>query len=122
MRPLLPPQSDLPRGALLRERRADDAATKKARRRMTSALAAAGAQPDMITISAWDPALLLVTALRELGPDATAHASCATISLKLKGWIGANGPYDFSSESAARRRRGQRRHGALGCRKARRSP
>lgn len=74
----------------------EDAATKKAVADMTAALTAAGTQPDMITISAWDPGLLLVSALRELGPDASAQ-QLRDYFLKLKGWTGANGPYDFNT-------------------------
>jgi branched-chain amino acid transport system substrate-binding protein len=51
----------------------------------------------MITISAWDPALVLVAALRELGPDASAE-KLRDYLLKLKGWTGANGPYDFVAD------------------------
>jgi branched-chain amino acid transport system substrate-binding protein len=76
---------------------ADDAATKKAVAEMASALSSTGAQPDMITISAWDPGLLLVTALRELGPNATA-TQLRDYFLKLKGWTGTNGPYDFTTD------------------------
>ena len=48
----------------------------------------------MITISAWDPALVLVTALEQLGPDASAQ-KLRDYLVHLKGWIGANGPYDY---------------------------
>ena len=76
---------------------ADDAATKKAVAEMAQALSSTGAQPDMITISAWDPGLLLVTALRELGPNANA-TQLRDYFLKLKGWTGTNGPYDFTTD------------------------
>ena len=71
-----------------------DAATTKAVAEMAKALEAAGAQPEMTTISAWDPALVLVTALRELGPDASAQ-KLRDYLLQLQGWVGANGPYDY---------------------------
>ena len=61
---------------------------------MTSALAAVGAKPDMIEISAWDPALLVVDALRKVGSDATAAKLRAYLN-NLRGWVGVNGPYDF---------------------------
>ena len=63
---------------------------------MTNALAAAGAKPDMIMMSSWDPALLLVDALRKLGPDASAPKLHAYL-MGLKGWVGTNGPYDFKA-------------------------
>jgi branched-chain amino acid transport system substrate-binding protein len=76
---------------------ADDDATKKAVADMAKALETTGAQPDMITISAWDPGLLLVSALRQLGPKADA-TQLRDYFLKLKGWTGTNGPYDFTSD------------------------
>jgi len=71
-----------------------DPATAKAVAEMAKALEAAGAQPDMITISAWDPALVLVSALQKLGPDASAP-KLRDYLLQLQGWVGANGPYDY---------------------------
>ncbi|HEV8021775.1 MAG TPA: ABC transporter substrate-binding protein [Candidatus Lustribacter sp.] len=70
--------------------------TKAAVATMTSALAATGAKPDMIEISAWDPALLVVDALRKLGPDATA-AKLRAYFVNTRGWVGVNGPYDFKA-------------------------
>ncbi len=72
-------------------------ATKAALATLTGALAAAGAKPDLIEISAWDPALLLVDALRKLGTDAPA-AKLRAYLVNLKGWVGANGPYDFPAD------------------------
>ena len=61
---------------------------------ITSVLAAVNAKPDQIEISAWDPAMLVVDALRKLGPDVTA-AKLHDYLTHLKGWVGVNGPYDF---------------------------
>lgn len=69
-------------------------ATKSALAALTSALAGAGAKPDQIEVSAWDPGLLLVDALRKLGTDAST-AKLHDYLVTLKGWVGANGPYDF---------------------------
>ena len=69
-------------------------ATKTAVATMTTSLAAVGAKPDMIQISAWDPALLVVDAIRKLGTDVTA-AKLRTYLNNLRGWTGVNGPYDF---------------------------
>lgn len=69
-------------------------ATKTAIATLTDALAAVGAKPDMIEISAWDPALLLVDALRKIGPDASA-AKLRAYMVNLSGWVGVNGPFDF---------------------------
>jgi branched-chain amino acid transport system substrate-binding protein len=75
----------------------NDPATKKAIAEMETALGAVGTQPDMVTISAWDPALLLVKALRELGPNANA-TQLRDYFHKLKAWTGINGPYDFTAD------------------------
>jgi branched-chain amino acid transport system substrate-binding protein len=71
-------------------------ATKAAIAVLSSALAAVDAKPDMIEISAWDPGLLVVDALRKLGPDASAAALRAYM-VNLSGWVGVNGPFDFRS-------------------------
>jgi len=71
-----------------------DPATKSAIATLTNALATVGAKPDMIEISAWDPALVLVDSLRKLGPEASA-AKLRAYLLNLRGWVGANGPYNF---------------------------
>jgi ABC-type branched-subunit amino acid transport system substrate-binding protein len=60
-------------------------------------LAAAGvAQPTVAHMFAWDPARIVVTALRQLGPDATATQLRDQI-LKLRHFAGVAGYYDFSS-------------------------
>jgi branched-chain amino acid transport system substrate-binding protein len=69
--------------------------TKTALATMTSALATVNAKPDQIEISAWDPAMLAIDALRKLGPDASASALRAYL-VDLRGWVGVNGPYDFT--------------------------
>jgi len=69
-------------------------ATRSAIATMTAELAAAGAKPDMTGVAAWDPAMLVVTALRKLGPDASA-AKLRDYLVSLRGYVGVNGPYDF---------------------------
>jgi branched-chain amino acid transport system substrate-binding protein len=69
-------------------------ATKAAIANMTAALAALNAKPDQIAISSWDPGMLLIDALRKLGPDAS-PAKLRAYLAGLKGWVGVNGPYDF---------------------------
>ncbi|HUB97817.1 MAG TPA: ABC transporter substrate-binding protein [Stellaceae bacterium] len=71
-----------------------DAATTAALSVMTEALAANGTKPDMLTISAWDPAMLVVDTLRKLGPDVAAPKLRDYLA-NLQGWVGADGPYDF---------------------------
>lgn len=71
-----------------------NAPTKTAQATLIRELAASGAKPDQIEISAWDPGMLVVEALRKLGPDATA-AQLRAYLLELRGYVGVNGPYDF---------------------------
>jgi len=71
-----------------------DRTTRAALATFSSSLAAIDAKPDMIFASAWDPVMLAVTALRKLGPDATA-AQLHDYLEKQRGWVGINGRYDF---------------------------
>jgi branched-chain amino acid transport system substrate-binding protein len=51
-------------------------------------------QLDWGDMEAWDPAMLIVTALRDLGPDASANQLHDYFE-HLHGWAGINGIYDF---------------------------
>lgn len=93
---LLPPHLMFPAVPYYANGAPTDPKTQAAVADLTKALAAAGSEPDMISISAWDPALVLVTALQELGPDAPA-AKLRDYLVRLKGWVGVNGPYDFTA-------------------------
>jgi len=53
-------------------------------------------KPDGPSTYAWDPALLVVEALRKLKPDATADDLRAYLR-ELKGFAGINGYYDFKA-------------------------
>jgi len=53
-----------------------------------------GAKPDAPSSFAWDPAMLVVSALRKLGPDATAE-QLRDYLVNLQGFAGINGIYDF---------------------------
>jgi branched-chain amino acid transport system substrate-binding protein len=92
--PLLPAQIIFPAVPYYASGAPTDPETSAAVAKLTRALAAAGAEPDMIAISAWDPAMLLIDALRALGPDASA-ASLRRYLVDLHGWVGADGVYDF---------------------------
>jgi len=61
---------------------------------MYAALKAEGARPDLGASASWDPALIVVGALRALGPDATA-AQVRDYILGLRDYAGVNGFYDF---------------------------
>ena len=53
-------------------------------------------KPDSPSTLAWDPALIVVSALRKLKPEATAEDLRAYL-LALQGFDGVNGPYDFKA-------------------------
>jgi len=58
------------------------------------AFAAAGIKPDNGQVTAWDPGLIVVSALRSLGPDASAQQIRDYIE-NLHGWAGIDAVYDF---------------------------
>ena len=58
---------------------------------------AAGLKPDVAQVSSWDPMLIVVDALRGVGPNATAVQIRDYIA-HLKGYAGINGLYDFEKD------------------------
>lgn len=71
-----------------------DRATKKAVDTYDAALSSIGIVPEVVQSSAWDPALIVVDALRNLGTETSADRLRDYIA-NLHGWVGTNGPYDF---------------------------
>lgn len=61
-----------------------------------TAFKAIGVKPDEGHILAWDPSMIIIAALRHLGPDATADQIRNYIA-HLHGWVGIDGVYDFGS-------------------------
>jgi branched-chain amino acid transport system substrate-binding protein len=61
---------------------------------MYAAYKAAGIRPDLGASAAWDPLLIIVQALRKLGPAASPQAMRDYI-LNLRDYAGINGFYDF---------------------------
>jgi len=59
---------------------------------------AIGVKPDVSHSFSWDPALIVVDALRHVGTDATPDAIRSYIE-GLHGWAGINGIYDFRDGS-----------------------
>jgi branched-chain amino acid transport system substrate-binding protein len=59
------------------------------------AFKAIGVHPDEGHVLVWDPAMILISALRHIGPDATA-TQVRDYVLHLHGWVGVDGVYDFS--------------------------
>jgi branched-chain amino acid transport system substrate-binding protein len=78
--------SQLPKGAL-----------KQRVTEFYDAFKAVGVRPDVGQITPWDALLLIVSAYRKLGPDATA-AQVREYLTNLRGYVGAMGPYDFRAK------------------------
>jgi branched-chain amino acid transport system substrate-binding protein len=71
-----------------------EAAVADKQRAFYAAFKDAGTTPDIASELAWDPALILVDALKKLGPKATAQ-QIRDYLVALKGYAGINGIYDF---------------------------
>ena len=70
-------------------------ATKDAVALFDSELAKQGAPlPGFVHQTVWDPGMIIISALRKIGPNATA-AQVHDYIENLRGWVGINGPYDF---------------------------
>jgi branched-chain amino acid transport system substrate-binding protein len=67
-----------------------------AKHQFYDAFAAAGLVADSASVQSWDPAMVAITALRELPPDPTADQLRGHLS-HMKGFAGVNGPYDFEA-------------------------
>jgi branched-chain amino acid transport system substrate-binding protein len=61
-----------------------------------AALRAKGLRPEAGYATVWDPASLLVAALRAVGPDATSDQIRGWLRA-LHGWVGLDGVFDFRS-------------------------
>jgi branched-chain amino acid transport system substrate-binding protein len=71
-----------------------DPAVEKAQKTYFDIYKAADSKPDIAASLAWDPAMIVVDTLRQLGPKATAQQVRDYIA-NLKGYAGINGLYDF---------------------------
>jgi branched-chain amino acid transport system substrate-binding protein len=69
-------------------------AYRTAQKRFFDAYADAGTHVQALDVVAWDPVMLLVDALRKLGPDATAQQLRDYLA-DVHGWAGLEGTYDF---------------------------
>jgi branched-chain amino acid transport system substrate-binding protein len=67
----------------------------EAQARFDAAFKEAGLTPDVASALAWDPTMIVIDALRALGPDATAEQVRARLAA-LKGYAGVDGIYDYS--------------------------
>ena len=68
----------------------------EAKRAFVMAYEGTGVKPDAASSFAWDPAMLVVSALRKLGPTAKAEELRNYLS-QLTGFSGLNGVYDFTA-------------------------
>ena len=66
----------------------------EAKKVFLSAFEGTGTQPDAASSFAWDPAMLVVSALKKLGPSATADQIRGYLA-GLKDFAGINGIYDY---------------------------
>ena len=83
--PTMVPPDQLPRGQLRSRVDAYD-----------RAIQAAGVRPDVLQTTPWDAGLLVVDALRKLGPNATA-AQVREYLAGLRGFTGVTGSFDFKA-------------------------
>ena len=70
----------------------------KAQTHFAEVFKAAGQVPDVASALSWDPAVVVVEALRKVGPTATA-AQLRDYLGKLTGYAGIDGVYDFTREA-----------------------
>lgn len=71
---------------------------KAVQERAVAAEKLAGITPDALSLAPWDPATIVIDALRALGPDATADQLRAHLA-NLHGYVGLYGEYDFRDGS-----------------------
>lgn len=74
-----------------------DPQVEAAQKRIFEVYKAANVRPDVSATLAWDPAMIVVDGLRQLGPNATAQQLRDYIA-HLTGYAGINGIYDFQKE------------------------
>lgn len=92
----LPAELDFPATAVVAPDVITDRQVRAAVERFRQAIAAVGARPEYIQSPAYDPAMLLVEALRKVGPDASAEQVRAALAA-VRGFAGAEGRYDMQA-------------------------
>ncbi len=93
-KPILPQDLLFPAVAAVAPDGITDPAVKAAVSTYMNDLHAVGVAPEFIPSVAYDPAMIVIAALRALGPDASAAQLRAYID-NLKNYPGTNGRYDF---------------------------
>ena len=90
----LPQELDFPATAVVAPEVVSDRAVRAAVARFRQAIAAIGVKPEYIQSPAYDPAMLVVEALRKVGPDAPAAQVRAALA-GVRDFAGAEGRYDM---------------------------
>jgi branched-chain amino acid transport system substrate-binding protein len=90
----LPPELLFPAGAAYAGDDIADKATRESVEAYRAEFSQQGIRPDNGQSRAWDPAMLLMSAMRKLGPTATA-AQLRGYFNDQRGWTGINGDYNF---------------------------
>ncbi len=91
---ILPKELYFPGFACVVPDQVTDRAVKAAVRTFDEALTADGVRPEYMPSTSYDPALIIVNALRKMGTSASAAQLRASIA-GLRGFAGATGTYDF---------------------------
>ncbi len=94
----IPPQLYFAAPRAIAEGGVDAGPVRNAQTPYFAALKSAGLRSDIPTTMAWDPAMILIDALRKLGPDAPPAKIRAYIE-GLHNWAGILGVYDFRDRS-----------------------
>jgi branched-chain amino acid transport system substrate-binding protein len=94
---ILPDELLIPAGPFNAPEQYKDKGQRAAIDTFYSTLAAQGAKPDWGHNNCWDPAMIVVSALKKFGPNATADQIKNYIA-NLQGFPGVNGSYDFKAE------------------------
>jgi branched-chain amino acid transport system substrate-binding protein len=92
----LPKDLYVPTSAWPKTDHPEPAAVKAAKDTFFKAYEGSDVKPDAPSTFAWDPAVMVVEALRKLKPDATADELRDYIE-NSQGFVGINGPYDFKA-------------------------
>jgi branched-chain amino acid transport system substrate-binding protein len=97
-RSFLPPEVYFPGLVSLVANSVGRGAIQNAQNLYFSTMKNAGMKSDIAAIQAWEPAMMLIDAVRKLGTDATA-TQVRDYLVSLHGWVGINGVYDFRDGS-----------------------
>jgi branched-chain amino acid transport system substrate-binding protein len=73
-----------------------DRTTKRAVDQYDAALTALGYKPDASQVAGYETAMIAAYVLNKAGPNPSAERVRDEIA-KLRGWVGVNGPYDFTA-------------------------